>query len=103
VDGIVANPPYVPTAQMDFLPPDVRREPRESLDGGPDGLRDAHAILAQAPDVLRPGGCLVMECGEDQVAPLLRLAGTLPWVERRDGFDDLTRRPRGILLTRRRH
>lgn len=101
VDGIVSNPPYVPSAQVDFLPLDVRREPRESLDGGPDGLRDAGEVITQAERVLRPGGSLVLECGEDQVAPLVRLASGLAWVSRADGFDDLTRRPRGLVVTRR--
>ena len=37
-DGLVTNPPYISSAQIDHLSPDVRQEPRLSLDGGPDGL-----------------------------------------------------------------
>lgn len=100
VDGIISNPPYVPSAQVDCLPHDVRREPRLSLDGGEDGLRGLRVIIAQAPQVLRPGGILVAECGEDQVSELVRVASDASWVARARPLHDLAGRPRGILLTK---
>ncbi|MBI3320746.1 MAG: peptide chain release factor N(5)-glutamine methyltransferase [Candidatus Omnitrophica bacterium] len=100
VDGIVSNPPYIPSARVDQLPLDVQQEPRISLDGGPDGMRALLEILAQAPRALRPGGILAMECGEEQVNDLLRLAATASWVAQAQPLHDLAGRPRGILMAR---
>jgi release factor glutamine methyltransferase len=64
---IVSNPPYVPSSDIASLPPEVRDwEPRSALDGGPDGLDIARALLADAPRVLAPGGWLIMEIGFGQ-------------------------------------
>ena len=76
---MVSNPPYIPSADIAGLEPEVSRyEPRIALDGGPDGL-DAYRLLA--PEILRvlkPGGMFAVEIGFDQAAavePLLRAAG----------------------------
>ncbi len=100
-DGIVTNPPYVASGQIDRLPPDVRQEPRLSLDGGPDGLDALTHLLAEAPRVLRPGGVFALECGEDQVAGLKRRADDGPWARAAETVHDLAGRPRGLILTRR--
>ncbi len=64
---IVSNPPYVPTADIPALPPEVRDwEPRGALDGGADGLDVVRALLDEAPRVLAPGGWLIMEFGFGQ-------------------------------------
>jgi release factor glutamine methyltransferase len=71
---VVANPPYLPSAVIASLPPEVSRyEPRAALDGGPDGLGVLRRIVAGAPRVLRPGGWLLLEIGEDQAGPLASL------------------------------
>jgi release factor glutamine methyltransferase len=66
-DLVVSNPPYIPTAVIDTLEPEVRdHEPRLALDGGADGL-DAYRLLA--PEILRvlkPGGMFAVEIGYDQ-------------------------------------
>ena len=66
-DLVVSNPPYIPTADIPSLDPEVRQyEPLAALDGGPDGL-DAYRVLA--PEILRvlkPGGGFVVEIGHDQ-------------------------------------
>lgn len=69
LDLIVANPPYIPTADIAGLARDVRaHDPHRALDGGPDGL-DAYRILApQAARLLAPGGALVVEVGRGQSA-----------------------------------
>jgi len=100
VDGIVSNPPYIPSRQVDQLPLDVRQEPRISLDGGPDGMRIVEQLLAEAPRVLGRGGLLAVECGKEQVAPLLRIASMDPRVKTAGPLHDMARRPRGILLHR---
>ena len=66
-DLVVANPPYIASAVIETLEPEVRdHEPRLALDGGPDGL-DAYRLLA--PEILRvlkPGGTFAVEIGFDQ-------------------------------------
>jgi release factor glutamine methyltransferase len=99
-DGIVSNPPYIPSGQVDRLPLDVRQEPRLSLDGGPDGLRDLLAVLREAERLLAPEGLLALECGEEQVGLLLDAAARAAWVQKVLPLQDLAGRPRGVLLTR---
>ncbi len=74
LDLVVANPPYLPSAVIGSLPPEVSRyEPRAALDGGPDGLAVIRRIVAGAPSVLRPAGMLLMEIGEEQAGPVASL------------------------------
>jgi release factor glutamine methyltransferase len=61
---IVSNPPYVPRGELDTLSPEVKREPRLALDGGPDGLLLLRRIALGAPAHLLPGGTLVLEMHE---------------------------------------
>lgn len=60
-DIIVSNPPYVPREELKGLQPEVRREPRAALDGGPGGMAVLERIVAGAPAHLRRGGRLLME------------------------------------------
>jgi release factor glutamine methyltransferase len=74
-DIIVANLPYVTSAEWEALPPEIREhEPRAALDGGPDGLREIERLLEQAPSRLRPDGSLLLELAPHQAAPALALA-----------------------------
>jgi release factor glutamine methyltransferase len=101
-DGIVSNPPYVPTREVEALPLDVRREPRVSLDGGADGMQIARRLLDEASRLLAPGGIVVLECGEDHVAPLMRSARARSWAATVAPLRDLAGRPRGLMVARRR-
>ena len=77
-DLMVANLPYIPSADIDGLAADVRSEPRLALDGGADGLALVRRLVTGAPEVLQPGGCLALEVGAGQagmVVELLRGAG----------------------------
>ncbi len=78
-DLIVSNPPYITTADMACLQPEVRDyEPSLALDGGPDGLNAYRAIVDQAAAYLQPGGWLWFEVGAGQaleVSALLAQAG----------------------------
>ena len=66
-DLIVSNPPYVPSAELDRLEPEVcRYEPRRALDGGPDGLSVIRRIVAGAAEHLADGGLLALEIGAGQ-------------------------------------
>ena len=74
-DLIVSNPPYVRSADIAALQPEIATyEPRPALDGGPDGLNSYRAILASAHRYLTPGGSLVLEIGCDQREAVARLA-----------------------------
>ena len=65
-DAILSNPPYIPTATVFGLSPEVRREPFAALDGGEDGLVFYRAILRDYPKLLKPGGLMLLEIGYDQ-------------------------------------
>ena len=67
-DLVVSNPPYVPSAQLRWLAPELRREPALGLDGGRDGLACLRRIVAQAPPLLRRPGWLLLEIGSGQAA-----------------------------------
>jgi release factor glutamine methyltransferase len=68
VDVLVANVPYVPSDAVDLMPPEARlHEPRLALDGGPDGLRTAARVAAEAPDWLAPGGAVLIETSAAQI------------------------------------
>ena len=78
-DLVVSNPPYIPTVEIMTLDPSVRDyEPVWALDGGEDGLDFYRAILKNWASVIRQGGELMFEVGEDQaerVKDLMRMAG----------------------------
>lgn len=79
--AIAANLPYIPSADIDGLDPEVRlHEPRSALDGGPDGLDLVRRLVDQvvARQCLAPGAWLLLEIGVGQAATveaLLRAAG----------------------------
>jgi release factor glutamine methyltransferase len=68
LDLVVSNPPYVATADIETLAPEVRYDPRRALDGGGDGLDCYRAIVGDASRLLAPAGVLVLELGYDQAA-----------------------------------
>ena len=72
VDVIVSNPPYIASAVCATLDPRVKDfEPRLALDGGASGLDFYDRYLGDALNVLKPGGAVFFEIGEDQ-GPALR-------------------------------
>jgi release factor glutamine methyltransferase len=92
-DLIVSNPPYIPTADIDGLEPEVRTgDPRGALDGGTDGLDFYRALIPGAIAQLNPGGWLLLEVGVGQARDVARLFREVP------GYDDIltTHDPGGI-------
>jgi release factor glutamine methyltransferase len=76
VDLVVSNPPYIPSASLAGLQPEVRdHDPRLALDGGPDGLDAYRQVTNAAERLLRVGGALVLELGVGQEAAVAALAG----------------------------
>jgi len=73
-DLIVSNPPYIRSADIASLAPEVRdHDPHAALDGGADGLDAYRALIAQATCALAPGAVLVVEAGQDQAGEILGL------------------------------
>jgi release factor glutamine methyltransferase len=99
-DLIVSNPPYIRSADIAELAAEVRDfEPRQALDGGPDGLFFYRAIAAAAAALLTAGGALIVElaAGDAQtVAAILAAAGLAP----RPPRPDLMGIPRALLAER---
>jgi len=74
VTGMVSNPPYIPSAQIARLDPEVaQHEPRMALDGGDDGLDDIRHLVATAPLYLVSGGMWLVEIMIDQAAAVVEL------------------------------
>jgi release factor glutamine methyltransferase len=69
-DLIASNPPYIASAVIPTLAPEVKREPVLALDGGADGMAFYDRICAAARIHLEPGGALVVEHGYDQAEPV---------------------------------
>jgi release factor glutamine methyltransferase len=74
-DLILANPPYVPSAETDALLAQGWSEPRMALDGGEDGLALIERLVPQAADRLAPGGWLLVEADGSQAPRIRELLG----------------------------
>ncbi len=87
-DLLVSNPPYIESAVVDGLMPEVAaHEPRLALDGGADGFAAYRIIAAEAPRLVVPGGWAIVEAGEGQapdIAALFGAAGLTPKPPRQD-------------------
>lgn len=82
VDLLVCNPPYVARPELVGLQREIREhEPRQALDGGPEGLSAYRRLVPEAARVLRPGGWLALEVGQGQAAAITELCAGLEWTE----------------------
>lgn len=66
VDVVVTNPPYIPDAAVPRDPEVAQHDPPRALFGGPDGLDVVRGLAVAAAALLRPGGVLVVEHGDEQ-------------------------------------
>jgi release factor glutamine methyltransferase len=74
---LVANPPYVRTADLEGLEPEVRDfDPVDALDGGPDGLTIYRRLAPRMADVIAGPGWVVLEVGHDQADLVSALIGS---------------------------
>jgi release factor glutamine methyltransferase len=99
-DLIVSNPPYIPTAEIATLDPEVRDyEPVMALDGGVDGLDFYRRLASEAAQFLEPEGRIMLEFGDGQGEALRVLFEAREWVV--DSIEsDYTRRPRNLTARR---
>ncbi len=71
---IVSNPPYIPTADIADLEPEVRDyDPSTALDGGADGLVSYMRIAELAPELLHTGGYILLEAGINQADDIVAI------------------------------
>jgi release factor glutamine methyltransferase len=76
---VCANLPYVPSAELERLAPELSFEPRQALDGGPDGLDVIRRLLVHLSTSLAADGAALLEIGADQADGIRRaVAETLP-------------------------
>lgn len=97
---IVSNPPYIRTADMEGLMPEVKdHDPALALDGGEDGLVFYRRIIEGAKDHLCPGGDLILEIGYDQAGDVTEIMKANKFIEVRTikDFGGCDRVVRGIL------
>lgn len=74
VDMIVSNLPYIPSKLLETLEPEIQREPKIALDGGPDGLQLINKLLRKSKLYLNPGGIIILEIDPNQNEKLIKLS-----------------------------
>jgi len=80
-DLIISNPPYIPTAEIATLDPEVRDyDPHGSLDGGPDGLDFYRRFAAEMRPFLKPGGKIMLEFGDGQGETIRDIFTAQNWI-----------------------
>lgn len=94
-DIIASNPPYIPSAEIETLDPEVaKHEPRLALDGGPSGFDVIDRLAATAPAHVATGTVFLMELSPEQAEPASqRLAALGKYIDI-SVRKDLANRPR---------
>ncbi|BAT58481.1 release factor glutamine methyltransferase [Variibacter gotjawalensis] len=100
VDLVVSNPPYIGTAEIARLEPEVRHEPILALDGGADGLDAYRAIAVDVTRVLKPGAVVALEIGATQESAVAAVFAGHGLTLVRPAVRDLGGNPRALILQR---
>lgn len=80
-DLVISNPPYIPSAEITTLQPEVRDfDPRAALDGGADGLDFYRKLAAEAGPFLKPDGKIMLEFGDGQEEAVKSIFETQKWI-----------------------
>jgi release factor glutamine methyltransferase len=96
-DLIISNPPYIPTAEIPSLQIEVRHhDPRQALDGGPDGLAFYRRIAAESRPFLKPDGKIMLEFGDGQSPSIREIFEAQKWIVEAV-VEDYTQRPRILI------
>jgi release factor glutamine methyltransferase len=93
-DVVLANLPYIPSAEIDRLPVAASFEPRLALDGGPDGLAVVRRLLDALPTAMSTDGVALLEIGWDQGPAVESAVAALPGTWTCHVQPDLSGRPR---------
>jgi len=101
VTGMVSNPPYIPTAEILELQPEVcLHEPHLALDGGKDGLDAIRDLIAESPSYLGSGGIWLIEIMSGQAQAVTDLLKNQSAFERVQTISDLAGIERFVLAHR---
>jgi len=96
-DLIISNPPYIPSSEIPSLQVEVRDyDPRQALDGGPDGLVFYRRIAAETARFLQPGGKIMLEFGDGQAPSIREIFESQKWIVEAI-IEDYNQRPRIII------
>jgi release factor glutamine methyltransferase len=99
-DLIISNPPYIPSAEIATLQPEVRDyDPCGALDGGPEGLDYYPRLAAESAPFLKSGGRLMLEFGDGQAESVRGIFQSQKWIVETIQ-EDYNHQPR-ILIARR--
>jgi len=80
-DLIISNPPYIPSAEIETLQPEVRDyDPRCALDGGPDGLDFFRKLAAGSRRFLKSRGRIMLEFGDEQESSVQKIFEKQNWI-----------------------
>ena len=80
-DLIVSNPPYIPSAEIATLQPEVRDfDPCAALDGGVDGLDFYRRLAVEAKSFLKPNGKIMLEFGDGQDRTIRNIFEAEKWI-----------------------
>lgn len=99
-DLVVSNPPYIPSAEIATLQPEVRDfDPRSALDGGPDGLEFYRRLAMEAGGYLKQDGKLMLEFGDEQSESVQEIFAAWAWIPEAI-VEDYTKRARIFIAHR---
>ena len=80
-DLIISNPPYIASAEIETLQPEVKDfDPRTALDGGADGLDFYRRLATEAKNFLKPEGKIMVEFGDGQADAIKNLFESEKWI-----------------------
>ena len=100
---LVSNPPYIPDHEWDEVAPNVKNfEPSLALRGGKDGLDLVRPLIEHGPELLRPGGLMLVEVADSTAAAALELMKASPKIEHAEVLEDFEGLPRVVLGRARR-
>jgi release factor glutamine methyltransferase len=80
-DLLISNPPYIASAEIETLDPEVKDfDPRGALDGGADGLDFYRRLAAEAKSFLKPDGKIMLEFSDGQADAIKRIFENEKWI-----------------------
>ncbi len=80
-DLLISNPPYIASAEIATLEPEVKDfDPRGALDGGADGLDFYRRLAAEAKPFLKPDGKIMVEFGDGQADDIQKIFAAEKWI-----------------------